>query len=58
MKPTFIPGPGVEPVPLQYLLMLFTRTCNVPVLVSQPTAADPNNIATTDRRAGYLIWLF
>ena len=44
-----------EPVPLQYLLMLFTRACNVPVLASQPTTAGPNNIATTDRRAEYLI---
>lgn len=40
-----------EPIPLQYLLMLLTRPCNIPVLATEPTAAGPNNIATSDTRA-------
>ena len=48
---------GHEPIPLQYVVTLLTRACNVPVLVRKPTPAGPNNIATTDRWAGCLIWL-
>ena len=44
-----------EPVPLQYLVMLLTRTSNILVLAKEPTPAGRNNIATNDKRPECLI---